>query len=157
MSKTQEPTDQERAEFFTELMKKSGVNRATLEEFINGGVPLEDLEDVVELRNALTEYRMEHSVGDNIGSIYGQVTVKAMIDAYQACDGDVETLEAVVDVAEEILGENLARKERTQAQIGDFNRALYAALRRLKNDWEPEDECDDDGNVWEGFRYTTKP
>lgn len=87
------------------LAIKLEVKPETIRRLIAGGVREEDVEDVLEMRQRLSDFETEiKSIGEPL-KIGAEVSVEAMIKAYKAVDGDIELLGLLVDKAEEIASE----------------------------------------------------
>ncbi|OGM31083.1 hypothetical protein A2630_00250 [Candidatus Woesebacteria bacterium RIFCSPHIGHO2_01_FULL_44_10] len=98
--------------------ESAGVKHTTVRKFLIAGVPEDDIEEVLDMRNKLTEY-------DSKGRITGQATVEAMIEAWQCVDGEIDCLDILVDRALE--------KVIKKATTGQFNRALHVAMEEFQN------------------------
>lgn len=77
-----------------ELAREHGVKLKTVRQFIEAGVPEEIIPDLLDMRNLLCGYDFE---GD--GSIVGQVSIEAMLEAFNAVEGDMDHLELLVEEA----------------------------------------------------------
>lgn len=68
------------------------VKLNTVDQLLKAGIPADDIDTVLELRDWLRDEDFDSEK-------YSQASVHTMIDAWSACEGDMDVLECIVETA----------------------------------------------------------
>ena len=96
---------------------------ASVEKLIRAGVPQDDLDQILGLRENLTEYDFSVPKSEQI---IAQPSIDVMIEAWNGADRDLDVLETIVDFA----SGNMNRSRRVTFQI--LNSSLLHAVDLYK-------------------------
>lgn len=105
-----------------------GVRPATVREFLQLGIPEQDIDLAIETRAALCIYGLN-------GKILDEPTVAAMAKAYHRCEGDEDALDALVEEANTIRNEWKAHAGNREAP-----RVTIALLRAIAQYYGQDDK-----------------
>lgn len=114
---------------FKELAEAHHTNLATINNLVSGGVDVEDLDEVLELRSFLSRRFVkedEPSGGRRTFIREDTVSAQALAEAYKAVNGDVEELTTLVNTASD-----LAKRE--ELSPGLYSRTLRAVTELYRD------------------------
>lgn len=123
------------------IAKDSDARIGSVNQIIEAGVPDDDVEGILELRETLTYYDYSKPKSQQI---IAQPTIKAMTEAYHGTGEDLDNLEAVVEFAGSQISSRLSH-----LNPGILNAAIYNAVSRFQKGGlyaldEDDDEKDND-------------
>jgi hypothetical protein len=133
-----------------EIAKTHGTNTAMVNNLFRGGVSMDDIGLVIDVRDGLTvdaETAKGHGGGFQITR--DSVSARVLADAYRAVEGDIDALEALADEVNSLAGDRRPFPGLRQAiltsivdSINDGERPPRGEARGEHIENDPEDSMD---------------
>jgi hypothetical protein len=100
---TREEKSQTSGDDLRELIEHFGTNHKTVENLLKGGIERDDLYEVLELRDGLSE-SVKSPYTDKV--VHDIVSAEALARAYKATGGDLDMLTRLVNITADYCGEH---------------------------------------------------
>lgn len=120
-----------------ELATHLQTNVAAINELLRAGIPLDDLEEVLDIRRSLScsyAFKRRDAFGIDIASI------GSVVRAYQAVGGDIELLEEFAALADARAADSA---QLARYQSGHYTRALNQVVDLFENGRLNDERCYD--------------